>query len=445
MTRPTKPQIAQNPQNRSSARSASSAARGRATRIVPDGIGDRIPGPGHDQYPTSPLGERVKGIPTGRDVEWQPLVDYRRFGVSETTIHGAVAWAHGRKVVHSWGGNVLCYGRSMMKPLVMKVFADELADCTWEQKAIAQSSHNGDTEHVAAAQSLLHETEWGLMQAPLDLPLVPFGRTVRRPRRWYHPCSGEHAAILHGCKKKGWPRIGYLLPQHPWFQAYLSEVRGILGTKREPWEPLRIARDGCGLPTLSNTVSELAVLYAHLAATKDEDWVWEAYQRNPDLVGGFNRLDTTILKSCGGKVVAKEGADGLLGLAIDHPDYPEGLGIVIKIAHGWNPRATWYVARSILGVLGFRLRNPYPLSRQKAFIVPGVVPPRYVKELEGIASWDEWDPDTDRWYYDWGEYVGSQPLMRGFDDKPNRDSGETGEPDSLGSSQSLFGGQRERA
>ena len=21
-------------------------------------------------------------------------------------------------------------------------------------------------------------------------------RTVRRPRRWYHPCSGEHAAIL---------------------------------------------------------------------------------------------------------------------------------------------------------------------------------------------------------------------------------------------------------
>ncbi|MFA5943841.1 MAG: asparaginase [Candidatus Thermoplasmatota archaeon] len=388
-----------------------------------DGLGDRIPGPGGEQYPTSPLGERTKGIPTGRDVEWEPLVDYRRFGVSETTIHGAIAWAHGRKVIHSFGGNVLCYGRSMMKPLVMKVFAEELANCTWEQKAIAVSSHNGDTEHVAAAQSLLHETEWGLMQAPLELPLVPFGRTVRRPRRWYHPCSGEHAAILAGCKAKGWPRIGYLLPQHPWFQAYTDEVRSVLG---KDWEPIRTARDGCGTPTLSNTVSELAVLYAELARTKDDDWIWEAFIRNPDLVGGFNRLDTTILKSCDGKVVAKEGADGLLGLSIVHPDYPDGLGVVVKIAHGWNPRATWYIARAILGVLGFRLRNPYPLSRQKAFIVPGVVPPRHAKDLEAIATWDEWDPDMDRWYYDWEAYVGSQSPMRGFDDalaggEPGRD------------------------
>src|SRR6185295_11999584 len=88
-------------------------------------------------YPKSPLGEREASIPTGRDVEWEPLVDYRRAGVSETTIHGAIAWASGGRVVHSFGGNVLCYGRSMMKPLMMKVFTDVLGDCTWEQKAIA--------------------------------------------------------------------------------------------------------------------------------------------------------------------------------------------------------------------------------------------------------------------------------------------------------------------
>ncbi|MHB8632460.1 MAG: asparaginase, partial [Thermoplasmatota archaeon] len=350
--------------------------------------------------------EQVAGIPTGRDVEWEPLVDYRRYGISETTIHGAVAWAHGDRVIHSFGGNVLCYGRSMMKPLVMKVFARELAALSWPQKAIAVSSHNGDTEHVEAAQSLLHESEWGLMQAPLDVPLIPFGRSVRRPRRWYHTCSGEHAAIVRGCREKGWPRIGYLLPQHPWFQGYLAEARRTLGAT---WQPLRVARDGCGLPTMSNTVSELAALYAGLARTRRDDWIWEAFVRHPDLVGGFNRLDTTILKSCGGSVIAKEGADGLLGLAIDHPDYPRGLGVVVKIAHGWNPRATWYVARGILGVLGFRLRNPYPLNRQKAFIVESVVPPAYRQALEGIPTWDEWDPDMDRWYYDWNAYVPEGP------------------------------------
>lgn len=353
--------------------------------------------PGAEIYPTSSIGQSKEGIPTGRDVEWEPLVDYRRNDVSETTIHGAVAWASGGKIVHSFGGNVLCYGRSMMKPVMMKVFADELADVLEpRQKAIACSSHNGDTEHVAAAQSILSEAEWGLMQTPLDVPLVQFGRQVRRPRRWYHTCSGEHAAILRGCRLKNWERVGYTLPTHTMFGAYLDVLRRYLG---DDWEPLAVARDGCGLPTVSNTVGELSMIFAGLAKERNDDWIWEAMTSFPDLVGGFNRLDSTIIKTGAGSVVAKEGADGLLGLSIVHPDYPEGLGVTIKIAHGWNSQATWYIARAVLGVLGFELRNPYPLHRQKAFIVPGVVPPHLLDKLETIPTWDEWDPDSDRWYY----------------------------------------------
>ncbi|GMV42267.1 MAG: hypothetical protein AMXMBFR64_39830 [Myxococcales bacterium] len=366
-------------------------------------------GPGQELYPTSPIGEATPGIPTGRDVEWEPLVDYRRNGVSETTIHGAVAWASGGRIVHSFGGNVLCYGRSMMKPLMIKVFAEALAPVLdWRQKAIAVASHNGDTEHVAAAMSILDESEHGLVQTPLDVPLVQFGRQVRRPRRWYHTCSGEHAAILRGCRLLGWSRVGYTLPHHPFFQAYVDQVRRFLGAD---WSPLRVARDGCGLPTISNTVGELAVLYAGLARTRGEDWIWEAMMRHPDLVGGFNRLDSTILKSCGGRVLAKEGADGLLGMAIDHPDHPDGLGVVIKIAHGWNPRATWTIARAVLGVLGLELRNPYGVRRQKAFVVPGIVPPELLPRLLEVPTWDEWDPDTDRWTYDWDEHVGGFPPL----------------------------------
>ena len=352
--------------------------------------------PGSAMYPRDPVGGGGD-IPTGRDVAWEPLVDYRRNGVSETTIHGAVAWCHGDQVFHSFGGNVLCYGRSMMKPVMMKLFREELAGCTSEQRAIALASHNGDTEHVRTAQSLLSRPEWGLMQTPLDVPLVQFGRQVRRPRRWFHTCSGEHAAILRGCREKGWSRAGYTLPTHEVFRGYMDVLRSVLG---HDWKPLALARDGCGLPTVSNTVSELARIYAWLARTRHEDWIWDAMVQHPDLVGGFNRLDSSILKACDGKVIAKEGADGLLGLAIEHPDFPDGLGVVVKIAHGWNPQATWYVARAALGVLGFELRNPYPLHRQKAFIVPGVVPPDRLETLKTITTWDEWDPDSDRWTYD---------------------------------------------
>jgi len=369
--------------------------------------------PGGSIFPRTSLGDDIDGIATGRDVEWQPLVDYRRNGVSETTIHGAVAWASGGKVVHSFGGNVLCYGRSMMKPLTMKVFASELDSClSGEQKAISLASHNGDTEHVAAAQSILDECEWGLMQTPLDVPLIQFGRQVRRARRWFHCCSGEHAAILRGCREKGWSRAGYTLPQHPMFSAYLDVLRRWLG---DDWNPLVVSRDGCGLPTVSNTVGELSILFAGLAKTRDEDWIWDAMIQHPDLVGGFDRLDSTILKSCGGRVLAKEGADGLLGLSVVHPDYPDGLGITIKIAHGWNAPATWYVARATLGVLGFELRNPYALHRQKAFMVPGVVPTDRLATLEKIPTWDEWDPDSDRWYYDWSAYARSGTIAGGTD------------------------------
>ena len=354
-------------------------------------------------YPSSPFGEQEKGIPTGRDVEWEPLVDYRRNGVSENTVHGAVAWYSGDKEIHSFGGNVLCYGRSMMKPFYIRAFSDELSDMNIKQKAISVASHNGTANHVEAAQSILSEGEWGLMKTPLDIPLVQFGRQVRRPRRWYNNSSGHHAAILRGCRKKGWSRAAYTLPSHPVFQEYLKVMKSALG---DNYVPIKVARDGDGLPTCAMTVKELAQCYAHLAKTKDDDWIWESMIKEPDLVGGYNRLDTTVIKSCNGQVIAKEGADGLLGMAVEHEDYPDGLGIVIKIAHGWNPQATWYVARGILGTLGFDLRNPYPLRRQKAFLVPGIVPATHLERLEKIPTWDEWDPDHDRWYFDPNEHEG---------------------------------------
>ena len=91
---------------------------------------------------------------------WVPLVEYRRNNVAECTIHGAVAWVSGKKLIYSWGGNVLCYGRSMMKPVMMRVFSEELDPVlSWEQKAISVSSHNGDTEHVRTVKSILKKSE----------------------------------------------------------------------------------------------------------------------------------------------------------------------------------------------------------------------------------------------------------------------------------------------
>ena len=366
--------------------------------------------PGSEIYPTSPLGERIPGLPTGRDVPWEPLVDYRRNGVSETTIHGAVAWATGGRVVHSFGGNVLCYGRSMMKPLTMKVFADLLEPhLNWQQRAISVASHNGDTEHVAAAQSILDEAEWGLMQTPLDVPLVQFGRQVRRPRRWYHCCSGEHAGILQAAAGlKGW-NAGWLHDApatHSSPRTSRTILRRFLG---EDWVPRRVARDGCGLPRPSATPwASWPIIFAGHG---------QAPRRGLDLGGHGSRARTWWAASTGSTAPSSRPArarcsprrapTGCSACPIVHDGLPRGT----RRRHQDRPRleqrrppgtspgpcsACW----------ASTLRNPYPLHRQKAFLVPGVVPPDRLEALEQVPTWDEWDPNDDRWYYDWTRYAG---------------------------------------
>jgi hypothetical protein len=56
-------------------------------------------------------------------------------------------------------------------------------------------------------------------------------------------------------------------------------------------------------------------------------------------------------------------------------------------------------------VLGFDLRNPYKLERQKAFVVPEVIPPNLRSKMDRIVPFDPWDPDEDRWEFDFEKYV----------------------------------------
>ena len=91
------------------------------------------------------------------------------------------------------------------------------------------------------------------------------------PRRWFHTCSGEHAAILRDAHE-GTEPCRYTFPTDEVFHVHGA----IAHLPRCGMDTLRIAKDGCGLPTVSNTVSELAQIYAFLS-DKDDDWIWEGW------------------------------------------------------------------------------------------------------------------------------------------------------------------------
>ena len=67
-------------------------------------------------------------------------------------------------------------------------------------------------------------------------------------------------------------------------------------------------------------------------------------------------------------------------------------------------QATWYISRAVLGVLGIHLRNPYPLHRQKAFIVPGIVP-KCARNLGIHRNVGRMGSDRDRFSLDWKKYT----------------------------------------
>ena len=118
--------------------------------------------PGSSMYPESSLGEVIDGIATGREVDWEPsgLPKKRCF----RNNHPRCCCGARDEVIHSFGGNVLCYGRSMMKPFMLKAFTEELNDATWEQKPFQLHPTTGYGQ--LAAQSLLSEEEWPLMLTP---------------------------------------------------------------------------------------------------------------------------------------------------------------------------------------------------------------------------------------------------------------------------------------
>ena len=138
------------------------------------------------------------------------------------------------------------------------------------------------------------------MLTPLDVPLIQFGRQVRRPR-WFPTCSGTPPFSwmpeeeVESC---------WLHPPQP--RSVPAYMERCAPTSVRIGRRSASLRTGHGLPTVSNTVAELAQIYAGLVRDKDEDWIWEAMVGT--LLGGFNRLDSTILRQR--KTVIAGGADG---------------------------------------------------------------------------------------------------------------------------------------
>lgn len=271
-----------------------------------------------------------------------PLFAFSRSGIPEIAIHGVGFFKTQAREVgadfHVHDASTLIISRSLLKPwqYLAADVGGAVEDDFW---ILGLSSHNGESRHVQQLARLAEEAQASEndLFCPRSFPL-DWETSARlklehaKPVRMHHPCSGKHLLMMASCRKHGDPIDHYWDSEHP-MQKRLAALVGRELAEKPYW-----VQDSCGLPTIAITASAHLNLWERLALNEDESalrmkTLWTA---NPRLAGGRNRLDSDLIDLGKGRIVAKEGADGLL-LVQSLPRAGEPVaGCLIKLASGYN-------------------------------------------------------------------------------------------------------------
>ncbi len=305
--------------------------------------------------------------------------------------------------------------RSTVKPFGVLALIEaggiEAFDLSSAEIALLASSHSGEDLHVRTLQGLYRRA--GLKQTllacgaeamPLDaLTAARLARDGEKPGPVRHMCSGQHSVFLLLCRLRGWSYEDYWAEDHPAQVAYRSAVARAFGV---PAERLRLAIDGCGVPTYAFPLREVARAYAMLAepaalAATDPrrglgsalTIVRDAMLAYPEIVGGTrDRLDTSLMKAAPGRLVSKSGMEGFRGIAILRGPRtngrgvgPSGLAIKIEDGDGYD-RATWAASVEALRQAG--VLDGSPLRQLARYHRPADLDPHGRIAAEAVADFE---------------------------------------------------------
>lgn len=141
---------------------------------------------------------------------------------------------------------------------------------------------------------------------------------------------------------RGWPRAAYRDATHP-VQSEILEVIAEAAAVRP--DEVRLAVDGCGVPTHALPLERMAYAYSRLGELAGGDDVRAAMRVRPELIGGHGVVDTHVMQLLPGWI-AKRGAEGLFCAA-----GPDGIGVALKVEDG-SDRAREPALARFLGLLG---------------------------------------------------------------------------------------------
>lgn len=261
------------------------------------------------------------------------------------------------------------YFRSSAKPFQAFPFvasgaADEFG-YSEEEIALACASHSGEARHVRIARLMIERI--GLTEAHLHCGShLPFyEKEAERMLRageyatpYHNNCSGKHAAMLAFAKHIDADLNTYELAGNPVQEKILDAVAAFTEIPRAK---IKTGIDGCCAPNFALPLSAMAKSFMNLIKPVDFDnktqsackRIVSAMLNHPELIGGSERLDTTLMQAASGQFISKVGADGVWLCAIlPSEKFPTGLSIALKVEDGDDKRGRPVIAVEVLRQLG---------------------------------------------------------------------------------------------
>jgi L-asparaginase II len=268
--------------------------------------------------------------------------------------------------------------------------------------ALICASHSGTAAHVERVVDLLRRggLELSRLRCGVHRPFdeesaVALDRAGEAPTTLHNNCSGKHAGMLLACRLLDLPLASYLELDHPLHRMVLGELSAVCGVAADE---IAVGVDGCSAPCFAISLESAARAYAALADPASSGLsaervtllrtVADAMTGHPEMVAGPGTFTTRLMEVTRGRLLGKEGAQGVYAIAVRGP---VALGLVLKIADGWD-RARSSVVLDLLRQLGSLSREEFdelaPFYQPAIYNRRGLEVGRVVSrvELEQVAA-----------------------------------------------------------
>ena len=252
---------------------------------------------------------------------------------------------------------LVTFTRSSAKPLQALPFLENggmsFYGLTLQEVALLCASHSGTDEHVAVVRSIQAKTGVSETDLMCGVHTVYDRKTaeamrergeVPTPNR--HNCSGKHTGMLAFSRMLGISidpeELPYIDPNHPVQRKILSTLAEMADLKPEE---IHVGIDGCSAPNFALPLRSTALAFARicqpdgLAEKRAETChlITKAMLTYPDMIGGPDNFDTTLMQAAQGRVICKGGAEGFQAFGIMPGAIKPGspaLGVAFKVSDG---------------------------------------------------------------------------------------------------------------